>query len=106
MYFDYIKEREGIESIVTDCGFVTYILNDKECFVDILYIKPYYRKSGKGSELMDQLAVLAKLQGCAYFKARNYPRTFGATEAMAASIAYGFKIIDSNNEYITLAKEI
>lgn len=106
MYFDYIKEREGLDFIIKDYGFCSYSIKDQECFLMDVYIKPEFRKTHKGSTLLNELCSIARDSKCTYLTARNYPKSFGSSESLLAALKYGFKVITTNNEFILIAKEL
>lgn len=106
MYFDYIKEREDFDAIVKDYGFVTYKIDGKECFIRDIYVKPEFRGSRKGDELITELTARAKDDYCEIITAREYPWVKASTQSMYCAIRNGFELISSNNEFIIIGKRI
>lgn len=62
MYSAYMNEREGVSTIATDVGFVTYHANtskNKGVIIDI-YVKPEHRRSKNATKLAE--AAIEALQ--------------------------------------------
>jgi len=106
MYFDYLKEKDRKNAIIKDYGFCTYIISGKECFLADIYIKPEFRNQKKGTEILNELIVAAKSEGCEVITAREYPHTDVTSNSMLCALTNGFKIISSNSEFILIAKGI
>lgn len=62
LYAEYVKEREGKETIENDTGFITYLdlKPSKTIYLSDMYIKPEFRKTGAARSLYNEL--LAVLQ--------------------------------------------
>lgn len=56
MMADYIKEKQGCETIFTDEGFVVYMVKDNDILhINNIYIKPEFRKTKRASALMSKV---------------------------------------------------
>lgn len=106
LYARYKQEREGMETIESDKGFITYKIQGNECFIDTLYIVPEARMSGFGSQMADQVTEAAKAANCTFLSATVSPYAPNATEALMAIISYGFKVFKTDATLIYLVKEI
>lgn len=106
LYSEYIKEREGIETVESDRGFATFLFQDKECYIKDIYVRPEYRKTDEASTMANIIAEVAKRQGCKYLTGSVAPNTKGATESMKVLLAYGFKLAKSTPELIWFFKEL
>lgn len=106
LYADYIKEREGIDTLEVDGGFATYNIEGDSCYIINIYTIPEMRKTGLASQMADQIAGKAKLAGCRYLLGSVDPRTNGATESMKVLLAYGFKLQGLNGPLIFFSKEL
>lgn len=105
-YVDYVKERSGADVITTDVGFVTYRIQGDECFLMEIYTAPEHRRSHRGAELVDAVALKGRSAGCKFISATISPQAGGSTEAMAAAIKVGFKLHSSGQNCVILTKEI
>lgn len=105
LYADYIKERENFKIIETDYAFVSFKFFDGECYIRDVYVKPEYRKQGVASQLVDAIAALAK-DKCKYLTTSVSPIANGSQDSLNACIAYGFKLLRSDNQLIYLIKEL
>jgi ribosomal protein S18 acetylase RimI-like enzyme len=106
MYLDYLKEREGKDSIVSPKGFVVYKIKDHACHICELYVVPHHRREKVAWDLADKVVELAKKEGCRVLSACVVPSLNGATESMAAQLAYGFKVTKAVEDCIVLTKDI
>ncbi len=64
MYFQYIKELKGFDSIKTDKGFITYgfmpVDGQPGCYIEELFVLPEFRETKEASKMADQVAEIAK----------------------------------------------
>lgn len=106
LYADYIKERENKETVESELGFATYsFIKDGAYIVDI-YVKPEYRKSHVASDLANQVTEIAKKKGLKKLFGSVVPSANGSTASLKALFSYGFKLVNSANDFIWLEKEI
>lgn len=105
-YSKYIKEREGLNIIEKDYGFVTYSIKDSICFIHDIYISSEDRKLGLGHSLADEVVLDAKEQNCNILKGSVCPMANNATEAMKFQLAYNMKLEKSTAYSIVFWKEI
>ena len=90
-YADYIKEREGLDTLETDYGFATYKLRGTDCYLQDVYIAPGYRKSGKGSDLANQVVAIAKAAGMRTLTSSVCDDANAADISHQVLLAYGMK---------------
>jgi len=102
----YIKEREGFDSIVTDNGFASYLISGEECYIKDIWVSPDYRKSNIAASMADQIAEHAKLMCCKYLTGTVCPTTNNSTESVKVLLAYGFKLHSSINNGIYFRKDL
>jgi GNAT superfamily N-acetyltransferase len=89
---EYLKEREGFDSIVRDEGFATYRINGDECYIRDIYVHPDYRNKDIASDMADEICVRAAGRGCLYLTGSVDTRLKSATASTKVLLAYGFKI--------------
>lgn len=63
LYKEYILEREAAHLFYNDFGFITWEYLSKSVHIIDIYIRPEYRKSGKGKELEKVVLDEAKTRG-------------------------------------------
>lgn len=106
LYADYIKERENKECIDNEYGFITYKISGADSYIVDFYVRPEYRRTGKGTELANLAAEAAKASRCTRLLGSVIPDTNNSTESMKALMWYGFKLLWARENFIMLFKEI
>lgn len=106
LYGKYINEREGREIVENEYGFITYIINEENCFIHDAFVLPEYRRNGAAKLLMNEIIKKARENGCKFLVAGVCPSTFGSNEALKIQLNYGFKLSSSTNNYIILKKSL
>lgn len=106
LYADYIKERENKEIVYNEFGFATYRILGDECYIQDIFIKKENRKEGHAKNLADKIAEIASLHGCKYLTGSTVPSMNGSTDSLKAMLAYGFKLLSSEKDFIVLIKEL
>lgn len=106
LFADYILEREGFSTIERAEGLATYKIQGEECYIKDIYIRPEDRSGKVSFQIADQIAEIAKENGCSYLTGTIVPSLPGASISMAAQLKYGFKIHSSHEDYIILRKDI
>ena len=102
LYKEYIKEREDLELIETDHGFITYKVNDDHVFIDTLYVTPKYRSTGEARKLAEEVYKLTKKNRamcCVCTDANNWKKSKKFIEHM------GYKELFREYTLIYLVKE-
>lgn len=106
MWAEYIKEREGKETWTRPHGFIVFLIDGAECYIDSLYVEPQMRLKNYGSELTNELVRYAQAKGCRVLTCRVDTTSLNATESLKAILGYGFKIFGLQGSHIVLEKEI
>lgn len=102
----YLKERQGVDSIIRDEGFATYKINGEECYLQDIFVYPDYRKKGIAAEMADDIARIAISRGCKYMTGSVDTTAKGAHESVLVLFAYGFKIHSAVQYGIFFRKEL
>ena len=107
MWFDYIKERTD-KSVKTigNIGFATYFVRGNSMYIEDIYVKPEYRKSGVASKLADEIAEEAKEQDLKYLLGSVDPNTKGCTGSLKTLLAYGFELLGIEDDLIFFKKDL
>jgi L-amino acid N-acyltransferase YncA len=106
MWADYTSERLGKLTLEKEYGFVVFHFQGETCFIDDLFIVKEKRLKGLGSQLADEVAFIAKGNGLKNLICTVFPKALNSTESLAAVLAYGFKLMGSDQQYIYMKKEI
>lgn len=107
---DYNKERAGRDTIESRRGFLTYKAlptdeEPKEYRIFDLYVVPKYRRVGEAAKMADQVASIAKQNGCKILTGSVDTTANGSTESTKVLLAYGFKILRAEGHMIYFLKE-
>lgn len=107
LWADYVREREGLEVIEKDYGFICYkFFLPNECFIQALYIRPEDRVNGKGSELEEEVGKMAIAKGCGLLTCKIDHLNTNSTLSLKAILARGFQIVSADKQVIYCAKEL
>lgn len=106
LWADYLKEREGLDSIETEDGFVIYHIAGDRLLIEHVYIKPEKRNRHIGTALMKQLESIAKEKGCRSSFCTVQPKLPTADQSLRAALAFGFRPFNTDDLYLWLKKEI
>ena len=105
MYAQYLEERENKFTYECKKGFITYVMDGDECFIETVYVIPAHRKTKAATNMANIVTESAKASGCKYLCCTIDPRANGATNAMKASLAYGFELLGVNAEGAIVLKK-
>lgn len=89
---NYLKEREGYDSLITDEGFAVYKIMTNECYIKDIYVHPDFRKGKVASDLADTIANIAKQHGCTVLVGSVSTDCGDPTASTKVLLAYGFTI--------------
>lgn len=102
----YLKEREGLDSIVQDNGFASYRINCEECYIRDIWVDPEHRKSDVASEMADLIAEIAKKSGCKYLTGSVNTNVGDPTASTKVLLAYGFYVYSAITGSIWFRKDL
>ncbi len=102
----YAKERENMETIEKEHGFLTYKFFPDECRMFDIYVLPEQRKSGLAAQMADEVVSLAKQNGCKILTGSVDTRANGATVSVKVLLAYGFTVLRTDGSMIYFSKEV
>lgn len=102
----YAKERNSEDSIEYAWGFLTYRVINQVCEIYDIFVVPEERRSGKATQLANEITELALKAGCNILVGFIWPAGAGATASMQSLLYYGFKLHSNDGARIILTKEI
>lgn len=106
LYAKYIKERDQVEILENESGFLFYKIIGKDCLIVDLFIDPELRNLGECRKLIEELVALAKSANCESLFGNIQINDHGASRTMKAALALGFEILSANIQLITIIKKI
>lgn len=106
MWYEYLMERHGWETMLFEHGFIVYEINGENCFIQEIYVKPEARRNSVGTHMADQVEEIAKERGCKKIWGTVVLGTYGANEAMMAHLNWGLKLHSINGNCILTVKEL
>lgn len=106
MYADYISETRGMGTVETPEGFATYLIDGDCCYIEDIYVRPEFRKTGAGTDLANGIRKMAKEYGCKMLTGSVNARIKDPTTSTKVMLAYGFEISRVVNDAIFFKMEI
>lgn len=106
LYADYIKEREGKDTVETADGFATYISHEDGMYIESIYVKPEQRKSGAAAKLADIITEIARAKQLKKLYGSVSPSAIGSTASLKVLLAYGFELHSAQPNFIVMKKDI
>ncbi len=106
LYGKYIAEREGFQIVESDHGFATYKIEGVSVYIRDIYVDFDHRKENLASLMADKISEIAKEQGCSKMLGSVCPSAKHSTESLKVLLAYGFKLMDAKENFISFVKEI
>jgi ribosomal protein S18 acetylase RimI-like enzyme len=92
LWTDYLKEREGFESVETQYGFATFKITNGEMYIRDLFVLPDFRRLGKATELADMLTDIAYERRCTLLLGTVSLGLASTTDSVKALLFYGFSV--------------
>lgn len=106
LYANYYKERQQLETLETEYGFITYGFHNDHALLSDIYILPEFRGTKKAKELYDIFYLQAKESGCLRIFANFSIADKASTKNLTTCLRRGFKLISADKQVITVCKEI
>ena len=103
---EYIKEREGVDTIDTDYGFLEYEIIKNGLLIRNLYVAPSHRNGAALMNLINMASDVAKENCCDVLIGTIQTNVNGASRVMAAALKIGFQIVNCEDQAIWIRKEI
>jgi len=100
LFREYVKEREGCETLVIDNGFLTARIDKDERGNKFLFINDFFvsKKDRKkirhtAIKLLAKAKTLALKNDCLKICGVVWTDTLNATESLKANLYYGYKVV-------------
>lgn len=106
LYAKYIKERLNQDILENENGFITYSINGEECFIAEMYVDKKKQSAGFGTDLIKLLNEIALEKGCKFITGNIQLFDQGKEQTMISALKCGFYIYSSNNQFITIIREV
>lgn len=107
LYAQYIKEREGFESVEVEHGFATYIQVDPDTvYLRDIFVEEGFRKQGIASELSKMVMDISRILGAKRLTGSVCTDAKGVTVSMKALLADGFTFSHALGNMLYFAKEV
>ncbi len=98
MYAEYLKEREGIETLTSENGFMTYTLTDDAVYIVDVYIRPEARKTGEATKLEAKVIEKAKEAGKSHLMGSVSFGVAGIDASLKMMVRSGYSFLSFDNE--------
>jgi GNAT superfamily N-acetyltransferase len=107
LYWEYIKEREGLEVLQVEDGFILYAKLDKQWYITDFFVRPEARNKGVGQYLWHTFCAMAKEAGASSVAGTLRKNMPFLQDNLSKFVAKGGVVIVSETENdIDLFKEI
>lgn len=107
MYRLYIKERENLDMIETEKGFIVYrIEKNLNCLISDYFVKKEFRQDGHGIFLANQVFQICKDAGVKTVFCTTDDRAAGVEVSKIAIERFGFEIVSQSGPKITYKMEV
>lgn len=106
MYFEYIKEREGLDHCLIDEGFFTYRVDGDEFYLANIFLKPEHRGTPATIKIMNKIVEAAENASCKFISANIYLNDKGFNRTLKASLNFNFNIQVAHNGCVTIVRKL
>ena len=106
MFYEYMKERQGVELLQVPEGFLFYKVNGEECYISELFVTKKYRKTGSCRRLIDKLRQRALAEGCSFMSGNIYLADPGYRTTLLSSLKLGFEVATADQDRILIVLKI
>lgn len=106
MYWDYCRERLGLEVTESSEGFVLWKAYPDYLYIQDIYVLPEHRQLGAGKAFLSKLEAAAKAQGLKRIVGSCVPTAYGSTQSLRVLLKCGFELQSSDKDIVYFSKEI
>lgn len=105
-YADYIKERENLDYLEFKEGFLTYRIEDRECYLANIYVAPEFRGTPAISHFINELSKIAESKNCNFLTANIYLTDHGFNRTLKAALKLAFRVVRAENNSVVIVKKL
>lgn len=91
LYKAYLMEREGLDVLEVDYGFMVYKVGPREAYISDYYVHPDYRQQGIGHAMADCMFELCKERGVGFVYCQIDHNANGVELSKLTIERYGFE---------------
>ena len=106
MYEEYIHEREKLQTIKTDKGFICYRFEFPFCWINDYFVKKEFRQDGHGYFLANQVFQICKDAGIKTVQCQTDDLAQGANISKFTITNFGFEEIKKKDTVTTYSMEV
>ena len=106
LYAEYLKEREEIETIEDEKGFLTYKIKDGNFWIYDCFVSENERRKANARRYYNEAFNIALNSDCNELYTTVFVSTNGWEISLKSLIKEGFKIIKTQNDKILLKIEV
>ena len=106
MYEKYIKERENLEMLKTDKGFICYRIDFPSCVINDYCVLPEFRQEGHGYFLANQVFELCKQAGVKTVHCFSDDRAIGSALSEFTIYNFGFELLSKDGHVSEYKMEV
>lgn len=105
-YKNYIMESYNRHLFENETGFATYSIVEDYAIIHAMYVQPFYRNAKVGSRMANDIKNIVKKEGCTKFVCEIDKASNTYDQAYKSITGYGFKLINENDRYLILERDI
>lgn len=108
LYAKYLTERTNDRILEINHGFATYrfIPEQNAVYIIDIFVESDFRKAGSASSMANEIAKMAKKEGCTKMIGSVVPSAKGSTESVKVLLAYGMRLKSASNDFVVFEKEL
>lgn len=106
MFIEYFAELEGCNTIKNECGFITYKVKGKECYIAHMYTCRRSRGRGEGKKLFSALCDVLKQCDVEEVTCNIFKKDNGAQRNKEIYRSQGFQVFNETDHVITMTKDL
>ena len=91
LYRAYLKEREGLDVLEVDHGFMVYKIGEREAWISDYYVHPDHREKGIGHAMADCVLQVCKDRGVGHVYCQIDHNANGVELSKLTIERYGFE---------------
>lgn len=103
MLLDYLKERDGVEVLLADGGFLTYLIAGDQLYIADFYLDEKHRASKEHFlSFMRRALVEGVSRGCKMFTCHVGLSNKNLNEVVVTRLRFGFRITGVENNSLAM----